>query len=80
MSFKMFVVVVNTINKIKRNFLWGWGKDKKKISWVAWDKVCEDRTEGGLGVKNLRLFNEALLGKWIWRLQSEKSGLWKEIL
>ena len=43
-------------------------------------KVCEPRDYGGLGIIDLRLFNLALLGKWIWRLGTDKGGLWKEIL
>jgi len=62
--------VVDTIKKIQRKFLWGWGKEGKKIAWVAWEKVCESREAGGLGIKDIRTFNEALLGKWIWRMQS----------
>jgi len=29
---------------------------------------------------DLRLFNVAMLGKWIWRLVSDKDGLWKEVI
>ena len=29
---------------------------------------------------DIRQFNIALLGKWIWRLGYEKQGLWKEVL
>ena len=42
--------------------------------------ACESRELGGLGVKDIRLFNYALLEKWIWRLKTDKSVLWKEIL
>jgi len=50
------------------------------MAWISWKKVCEPREVGGLGILNLRLFNVALLGKWIWHLCSDKGGLWKEIL
>lgn len=29
--------------------------------------VTNDKKEGGLGVKNLRLHNKSLLFKWLWR-------------
>jgi len=46
---------------------------------MVWDKVCEPREDGGLGIKDIRFFNDALLGKWIWCLQYEEGGLWKEV-
>jgi len=42
--------------------------------------VCKDKEEWGLGVKDISLFNSALLAKWYWRLFSEEKGKWKDIL
>jgi len=42
--------------------------------------VCEPQNAGGLGIINIKLFNVALLGKWIWRMGSSEDGLWKEVL
>jgi len=72
--------VLKEIEKIQRRFMWGWGAEGRKIVWVSWKKACEPREAGDLGILNLRLFNVALLRKWIWYLGSEKSGLCKEIL
>jgi len=66
--FKMSFVVADKLVRIRRNFLWGWGSEGRKIAWGSWKKICEPREIGGLGVIDLRIFNLALLGKWIWRL------------
>ncbi|MCI51565.1 cytochrome P450, partial [Trifolium medium] len=35
---------------------------------------------GGLGVRQLREFNIALLGKWCWRMLVDRGGLWFRVL
>lgn len=35
---------------------------------------------GGLRVKNLQLFNRALLTKWIWRFLTQEESLWSRII
>jgi len=42
--------------------------------------MCYPKKEEGLGIKDIRKFNVALLTKWKWRLLSEERGKWKEIL
>ncbi|GKV46006.1 hypothetical protein SLEP1_g53030 [Rubroshorea leprosula] len=46
---------------------------KRVINWVKWEKVCKSKLEGGLGVRNLQLFNLALLGMWE---GNDKGSLW----
>jgi len=78
--YKMPLMVANEIVRLQRNFLWGWGSEGRRIVWASWDKVCAPKEKGGLGMIDIRRFNIALLGKWIWRLGSEKQGLWKEVV
>jgi len=55
------------------------GKEGRKIAWVAWEKVCDLKNEGEW-VKDIRVFNNVLLEKWICRCQEDSGGLWKEVL
>jgi ribonuclease HI len=57
------------------NFWWGSNVDKKKIHWVNWKKTCKAKSRGGIGFKDLRAFNEALLAKQGWRLTTNPDSL-----
>ena len=43
-------------------FWWGQRGDPRKIHWAKWGDMCDPKEEGGMGFKELSLFNEALLG------------------
>jgi len=42
--------------------------------------VCSSVEEGGLGIKNVGKFDDALLAKWLWRFGSEENGVWRDII
>jgi len=69
--------VCNRITSIQRRFLWAWGKDNRSIPWVSWGNICKSHEEGGLGIKEVKKFNYALMAKWKWRLMSEEKGKWR---
>ncbi|XP_058764980.1 uncharacterized protein LOC131638429 [Vicia villosa] len=52
----------------------------KGVNWVSWHNICKPKAEGGLGIKHIDHFNNALLSKWKWRILKEGSSLWKNIL
>jgi mannosylglycoprotein endo-beta-mannosidase len=35
---------------------------------------------GGLGIRNIKLFNTALLSKWLWRFAMERDRLWRRVI
>ena len=78
--FRVPNIVADKLVKIQRNFLWGGGLEQRRIAWVRWDTVCLPKERGGLGVKDLRKFNIALLGKWRWELFHQNGQLWTRIL
>jgi len=73
--FKIPIEVMKEIKSIKMDFLWGWGHDHRKITWVNWDKLSKPNHEGRLCVRDLETFNTALLRKWKWRMEIDKDGL-----
>ena len=51
-----------------------------KIIWVDWQSICRSQEVEGLGVRRIREFNIALLGKWCWRLLVDRDSLWYRVL
>lgn len=65
----------NDLQQLMASFWWGSTGNEKKIHWVAWDKLCTPKAEGGMGFRNFHLFNLALLAKQGWRLIMSPNSL-----
>ncbi|KAJ4818941.1 RNA-directed DNA polymerase (reverse transcriptase)-related family protein [Rhynchospora pubera] len=73
--------VINSIDKLRRSFLWGhFGTSNRGLNLLAWDRVCMPKNLGGFGVLNLRLLNTSLLLRWLWRLFDKPSSQWSTIV
>lgn len=62
-----------------RRFLWAGTMAGPYNAKVGWDEVCHRKSEGGLGIRNLHRWNQALMARHIWNLFANRRGnLWTE--
>ena len=71
--FKIPDSLCNELNSLISNF---W----RKLAWISWEKMCKPKVDGGMGFKDLRAFNLALLAKQRWRLFKNPGSLTHRIL
>jgi hypothetical protein len=69
------------IDRLRRHCLWrGADLNAKKPPQVAWSSVCRPKHQGGLGVINLSLQNQALLMKNLHKFFNRAATPWVSII
>lgn len=68
--------VLKQINSVCRSYLWHGEANNNTPGNVGWDKVCRPKKEGGLGIRNLELWNLAAVGKIAWHISTMQDSLW----
>ena len=53
---------------------------KRKTHWCAWDTLIKPKVQGGMGFRDFRLFNQALLARQAWRLIAYPDSLCAQVL
>ncbi|KAG2574598.1 hypothetical protein PVAP13_7KG344340, partial [Panicum virgatum] len=69
---KKFLAKINTII---RNFWWAGHQEEGSSTpfhFRAWDDICQPKSMGGLGIKDLYNVNKSLLLKTAWNIVTEK--------
>uniref|UniRef100_A0A803QEQ7 Reverse transcriptase zinc-binding domain-containing protein n=1 Tax=Cannabis sativa TaxID=3483 RepID=A0A803QEQ7_CANSA len=43
---------------------------------VAWEAICQPKSAGGLGFRNVSAWNKAGMGKYLWAIANKEDSLW----
>jgi hypothetical protein len=60
-------------------FWWNHQEGKHKIHWLSKEQMLKPK-EGGLGFRDIHLFNLAMLAKQIWRIRQQPDSLCSRVL
>ncbi|KAM1141546.1 hypothetical protein EV1_041111 [Malus domestica] len=78
--FKFPDSICNELDSLIFGFWWGQKNGERKIQWVSKKEMGLPKSAGGLGFRNFKSFNNALLVKQCWRLIMEPNSLWASVL
>lgn len=82
-SMSCFLLSKTTCKKMKSpiaNYWWGGSAGSKHIHWQSWERLTYPKALGGMGFRDLRNFNKAMLGKQGWRLMVNPDSLCARVL
>jgi hypothetical protein len=74
-------IVCDKMDVVIRRYWWNPKKDSRKfLAWKAWDNLCQPKKLGGLGFRQSKKYNEALLAKLTWMVISKRDSLCMQAL
>lgn len=78
--FELPISLCKRIQSVLVRFWWDTKEGDRKICWVSWDKLTQPKSMGGLGFRDIRAFNHALLAKIAWRILTKPDCLLAKVL
>lgn len=61
-------------------FWWGGDVEHRKMHWWKWSEIALPKCQRGMGFRDLRQFNVAMIGKQGWRLLTNPNSLCAQVL
>jgi hypothetical protein len=80
-TFDVPTMVCDKLDATIRRFWWNPKKEKGRfLAWRSWEHLCKPKSLGGLGFRQARTLNDAMLAKLTWMVVSKRKNPCMEAL
>ena len=70
----------HAIDRLHRQFFWRQQKDKNATPLIAWDTICQPKSQGGLGLRKTLPLNQAFIAKLGWKILTDHNNFWVNLV
>lgn len=77
--FRLPKAITSKLTSAVAHFWWSSNGIQRGMHWLIWKKLCQGKSEGGLGFQTIEDFNTALLAKQLWRLIDSMHSLFARV-
>jgi hypothetical protein len=78
--FKLTKKVCKSLVSFIAKYWWSSSLDRRSLHWISWEILTSPKEKGGMGFRELELFNLAMLGKQGWKLMTSPDSLCARVL
>ncbi|XP_056690230.1 uncharacterized protein [Spinacia oleracea] len=79
-SFLLPQKTCSNLDSIHRNFFWKQSASSNHTPLISWNKICQPKSLGGLGLRKTRPLNQAFLAKLGWKILMNEENLWVSLI
>ncbi|KAJ3687049.1 hypothetical protein LUZ61_016213 [Rhynchospora tenuis] len=71
--------LIRQMESLIAKFFWGKVDKDRYLTFISWGRICQPIEKGGLGVRQLKVFGDALFMKLVWALMSNENKIWVQV-